>query len=82
MSGGTVDWFIAYQWGEKPGEYSRRGVEKVEAADVRGALAEWDRRGGCVNSRIVYVAMAGAMRFGLWRARKTVERVPEGRAEA
>ena len=81
-------WYIAYQWGDKPGEYSRRGVAEVEAVDVYGALAEYARRGACVNSRIVYVAESGAMRFGRWRPRKradgaeAVRTGSEGRAEA
>ena len=67
-------WYIAYQWGDRPGEYSRRGVAEVEAADMYGALAEWLRRGGRPNSRIVYVAESGAMRNGRWRPRTAGER--------
>ena len=66
-------WYIAFQYGDRPGEYSRRGVAEVEAFDIYDALATDARAGACVNSRIVYVAEDGAMRNGRWRPRRKAD---------
>ena len=50
-------WRIDYEWGERPGAYDRAGSSMVEAFNARGALTVWERAGGCVNSRVVCVAL-------------------------
>lgn len=52
-----MKWRIDYEWGECPGTYDRAGSAMFEAFNVRGALEAWDRAGGCINSRVVCVAL-------------------------
>ena len=52
-----MKWRIDYEWGERPGAYDRAGSSMFEAFNVRGALEAWDRAGGCINSRVVCVAL-------------------------
>ena len=52
-----MKWRIDYEWGERLGDYDRTGSMEVEAVNVYGALSAWARAGGCINSRVVCVAL-------------------------
>jgi len=54
-----MKWRVAYQWGNRPGDYDRTFMDDVDATDVYGALfAATPKRP--VNSRVMFVAMCDA----------------------